>query len=684
MEKLATNKRLIGVAVPVGALRTKNGMGVGEFSDLGDFALLCKRMKIGLIQILPVNDTGFDSSPYFSLTAFALHPIYLRIDELDEFEAASSTLKRRVKTARNKFDKDVRYSHYKILKEKLEILREIFSENKAAIKKSAKKGSSGILAAWIEKNAWVKQYAVYRRLKELNDLKSWKEWKEHRIVTRKEIEGFWNDEKLSEEHLFWVWLQYALDNQFSNAVKKIREAGIVLKGDIPILMNEDSCDVWAYPELYNQSLSAGAPPDMFNPDGQNWGFPIYNWEAHEQDDFAWWKNRLAVASKYYEAYRIDHVLGFFHIWASTYNDYSSALGRFIPYIPVAARDLKKLGFDKDRIRWVSQSHLLTGEVWDALKNNWGSQYTEEEIKAAADDVFSKALNRIKNEDIWLFNKNIKGEKDIDALGLHPAVRNYLFAKWRDRVFLEYEKGLFTPTWLYKTTSAYKSFSEEEKKAIEELLAKHEKKSEKVWETLARKLLTVLAESSPMLPCAEDLGAVPNCLPKVLSKLKILSLKLMRWYTDPDKEGEPYVPFEDYPPLSVCTPAVHDSSTLRQWWEKEADQKKYANLLGVPSLPKVFNPGTAKIILSKAASARSRFRIFQIQDIMHLSSNWYSENPVDERINVPGTLNDFNWTYRLPTTIAKIARDKELIKSVRELSRIKPAKKIKKLNDNLEE
>ena len=670
MGKSAVNKRLLGVVIPVGALRTKNGIGVGEFSDLPEFALLCKKMKISLIQILPVNDTGFWSSPYFSLTSFALHPLYLSIENLDEFKKADTSVKNRIKHAKEKYDKLKRFSHHEILKEKLEICLEVFNLSKADILNSA---DSGILSAWIEKNSWVKEYAVYRRLKEKNDLKSWVEWDEYSVVTASQIEELWNDKNLREEHIFWVWLQQALDIQFAEASKAIADAGIILEGDLPILMNEDSCDVWAHPEIFNRELSAGAPPDMFSPDGQNWGFPIYNWEAQEKDDFAWWRRRLSVAEKYFQAYRIDHVLGFFRIWASSQYDHSSVLGRYVPYHPVTSGDFKKLGFDKSRIRWISQPHIPTGEVWDALKDNWGGAYKEGEIKAAAEKVFSKALMRINDEELWVFKKKIRGEKDIDALALHPAVRKYLITKWRDRAFLEYAKGKFSPVWSIWDTTAFKSLSADEKKELEALIEKRNKKSEKVWSDLGMKLLGILSESSSMLPCAEDLGAVPACVPKVLSKLKILGLRVIRWHCAWDKEGSPFIPFEDYPQLSVCTPAVHDSSTVRQWWEKEVDQKKFSGFLGVPSLPKIYNPGTAKVILSKAASAKSRFRVFQIQDLLHLSNNWYSETPDDERINVPGTENNFNWTYRLPATIKEIAKDKELLLAAAELSRIKPAK-----------
>jgi 4-alpha-glucanotransferase len=671
MEKLPVNKRLLGVAVPVGALRTKNGIGVGEFSDLASFALLCRKMKMRLIQILPVNDTGFQSSPYSSLTAFGLHPLYLSIEELDEFKTADNPVKTRVKKAKAKFDTYKRFSHYEVLKEKLEICLDLYNANKPEIIKSA---SKGVLSAWTEKNSWVKEYAVYRRLKEINEQKSWKDWKEYKNVTAEDIEKLWNDKDLKEEHIFWVWLQHALDIQFLKASKAITDAGIIMEGDLPILMNEDSCDVWANPDIFIQELSAGAPPDMYSPDGQNWGFPIYNWEAQEKDNFAWWKKRLEVAEKYYQAYRIDHVLGFFRIWASSPYDYSSSLGRYVPYVPVTTGDFKKLGFDKSRIGWITQPHILTGEIWDTLKNNWGGAFTEAQIKTAADNIFSKALTRVSTEELWLFKKKIRGEKDIDALNLHPAARDFLLAKWKDRAFLEYKKGKFFPVWHYRDATAYKSLSADEKKELGIILEKRHKKSERVWMQQGMKLLSILVESSSMLPCAEDLGAVPSCVPRVLSKLKILGLRVVRWFRAWDKDGSPYISFEEYPALSVCTPAVHDSSTVREWWETEADQGQFSGFIGVPSLPKKYNPGTAKIILSKAASARSRFRVFQIQDLLHLSNNWYSENPSDERINVPGTSNDFNWTYRLPATISEISKDKELIQAVAQLCKVKSGKK----------
>ena len=659
------NKRLIGAVVPVGALRGKNSAGVGEFPDLIAFGEFCKKTGIGLIQILPVNDTGYQDSPYFALTAFALHPMYIRIGELPE----AAGFETKIKAIGDKFENEKRFPYLKILKAKMALLREIYSASIKTITAGVKENSP--LAAWIKANQWVKEYAVFRRLKELNEEKSWKEWKTGRDLKGPQIEAMWNDPKLETEHLFWAWIQQALDRQFSKAAKSLNDMGIILEGDLPILINEDSCDVWAHPEIFCPEFSAGAPPDMYSPDGQNWGFPTFNWSVQEKDNYAWWKARLKSAEKYYGAYRIDHVLGFFRIWTSRREDVSSSseLGRFIPYVPITKNDLDKLKFDKDRIKWMSRPHIPTAEVWDGIRQEWTGGH--DEYRTAAEDTFVKALDRIGNEELWLFKDSIRGGKDIEALDLPQASKKFLLKAYSNRLMLEYEKDLFVRTWSYKDSRAYKSLSDTEQKNLDELLIKKQTESEKIWEKEGKKLLSILASSSSMMPCAEDLGAVPPCVPKVLKELGILGLRVVRWFREWDEDDQPFIPFEDYPELSVCTPAVHDSSTLREWWDKEADQEQFAGFLGFPSLPKIYNPGTAKIILHKIAASASRYRVFQIQDLLHLSGKWYSPDPADERINVPGTSNEFNWTWRLPAPPEEIEKDAELVNAIKELSEIKP-------------
>ncbi|MDR2444823.1 MAG: 4-alpha-glucanotransferase [Spirochaetaceae bacterium] len=656
MADTVTNKRLIGVVVPVGALRGKGSVGVGEFPDLVEFARLCKKMDVGLIQILPVNDTGYENSPYGALSAFALHPIYLRIADLDE----ASGYKKNLDEIGAKFDHETRIPYYKLVTAKMELLRKIFRDNTEKIERDA------ALSVWLQNNGWVKAYAVFRRLKEANGEKSWKEWKAFQIVSDRDIEALWNDPNQKVEHLFWVWLQYNLDKQFYDAARAIAEMGIILKGDLPILMNLDSCDVWAHPEYFHQNFSAGAPPDMYSPDGQNWGFPIYNWTAQSKDDYTWWKARIKAAEKYYKAFRIDHVLGFFRIWATSRHYESAAMGRFVPFAPIKKSELRELGFDEGRICWVTQPHIPTHEVWEAVQQLGGG--SNEDVNK----VFQLALDRIGNEELWLLKKTAKYQTDIDALDIHPAGKAFLNGELSNRIFKEYDTDTYAFIWTYKKSRQYASLSDTEREALENFLSKKAEISEKKWESSAKKLLSVLTEGSSMTACAEDLGVNTECVPRVLKKLKILSLKVIRWERNWNKEGHPYIPYGNYPELSVCTTSVHDSMTLREWWNGEADQELFAAFNGLPYLPKNYNPGTARTFIRQAASARSQWRIFPIIDLLHLTPCWYADDPASERINVPGTSNEFNWNWRLPASIAEIGGDAELVNAVKELNGIAAA------------
>jgi 4-alpha-glucanotransferase len=180
----------------------------------------------------------------------------------------------------------------------------------------------------------------------------------------------------------------------------------------------------------------------------------------------------------------------------------------------------------------------------------------------------------------------------------------------------------------------------------------------------------------MLPCAEDLGAVPDCVPTTLRSLGILGLRVLRWTRDWTQPEQPYVPFAEYPALSVCTPSVHDSSTLREWWEKEADQQQVADFIGAPSLGKLYNPGIARALLHAVAGAASVYRVFQIQDLLQLSPRWYAKDAASERINIPGTASEFNWTWRLPKPVSEIAKDGDVVAAVNELAALKPVNKVK--------
>ncbi len=641
--------KTFGTAVPVSALKTKKSAGCGEFLDLIPFADFCRKSGFSLIQILPVNDTGTGSSPYSALSAFALNPIYLSIAHLPELQNAPEAAKelKKFKTATESLK---RFNYTQVRNEKLRILRAVYEKNRETIAADAD------LSAWIEENLWVNEYAVFMHYKDDYMQASWKSWPKDRC---------WQDRKIEGDELFYAWLQMRLDQQFSEAAAYVREKGLKIKGDIPIMMNEDSHDAWAHPEFFNDSLRAGSPVDGFNPVGQNWGFPTYNWKNLAEKDYSWWKNRLKTASKYYDVYRIDHILGFFRIWAIPYGETTAVLGHTEPFEPITRAELNNEGFSDERIRWLSRPHIPTNLV-EAVNNG---DYL------GSHGILRTVADRIGDEELWLFNSGISCDSDIYCRSDIPEpVKQALAEKWRDRMLVEVDKDRFYPIWTYTETTAWKSLDAREQEFFRELFAEKSRKMEYLWEKQARTVLGELTDCTDMVPCAEDLGANIDCLPSVLHDLNIQRLKVVRWSRLWDQPGQPFEDFADYPVQSVTTTSVHDSSTLRLWWLKEADAADFSETFCPELEPDgSYTPETAERILSVTATSASSYIIHPIQDYLALKAEYYDEDPEAERVNVPGSVNDFNWTYRLPALIEDLNKDKELCAAIKALSKTKKTK-----------
>ena len=679
------NKKLTGVVVPLGALYTKENPIIGEFPDLIDFADFCKQAGLSIIQLLPVNDTGTQSSPYSGLSAFALHPIYIRIKNIEGFSKAYKNDKA-FKAVYYEFTKNAayspRYDYDYILNTKITLLKMLYDLTPT--------GQTGepedSLSAWIKENSWVKTYAVYKNLKWKYMQASWKSWqKDDKEITPEQISKLWSTKKLKKDHLFYAWCQMVADEQFSKAVKQVHRLGLLLKGDIPILMNEDSCDTWANPEVFNQELRAGSPSDFDNPAGQNWGFPTYNWKNLKDDNYGWWKNRLKTASAYYDAYRLDHILGFFRIWAIPSCDCNALNGHTEPYACFKAVDLYELGFDEDRIRWLSKPHIPTKAIEDITWNH-----------ETAHKILELFCNRINDEELWLFDKSVTGSQQLAATDFGKLVedeaaekiRQVLVKYWSDRTLLEVAKNKYIPLWTYGQSTSWASLNDNEKNALTELFASLEKKNLKLWQKQADEIFTAITKSVKMIPCGEDLGVSIKCVPETMKAHNILGLRVIRWCREWSEEGQPYVPFKDYTPLSVATTSVHDSSTLRQWWEEEKESvKAFAEAnpgaFGIETegalsekdsseaakelAQQAFSPELAEKVLKASATSASQWFIPPLQDFLYMDKGFWLEKAEDERINIPGTVTKFNWTYRMPCTIEALNDNEALIKKIKNIS-----------------
>ena len=141
----------------------------------------------------------------------------------------------------------------------------------------------------------------------------------------------------------YYFIQFHLHLQLLEATNYARANGVVLKGDIPIGISRNSVEAWTEPHYFNLNGQAGAPPDDFSVNGQNWGFPTYNWEVMEQDDYSWWMKRFRKMSEYFDAYRIDHILGFFRIWEIPMHAVHGLLGQFVPSLPMSREEIESYG-----------------------------------------------------------------------------------------------------------------------------------------------------------------------------------------------------------------------------------------------------------------------------------------------------------------------------------------------------
>ena len=679
MKCLPFNQSLCGTAVPVSALYTQKSCGVGEFPDLIPFADFCKKAGLRIIQLLPINDTGTDSSPYNALSAFALHPLYICLDEMPEAQVFKADIKK-IRTAFKPHTPTERFRYRDIFHEKNVLLHAIFNKAEPQILADAEAGE---LAAWINANQWVIEYAVFKNIKRQNYHASWKDWKEcadMRAPSAAKITAAWNDPVLKREHLFYAWVQMHLHKQLRKAVAYCADNGILIKGDIPILMNEDSVEVWAHPEYFRSDLRAGSPPDGDNPTGQNWGFPIYNWANLKATGYRWWKDRLLHASQYYHAYRLDHILGFFRIWAIPEGETTGLLGKPIPYSEITIDDLKKAGFSKERIRWMAEPHINTEVVQNAVNGDY----------LYAHGLLRKVADRIGAEELWLFKAEIQSEADIHRCELPPEVARKLSQKWTDRMLVKAGKDLhgasvYTAAHQYRDTTAWRTLSEDEQKRFEVLVEEKEAEQNKRWEMQAEDILSELCASVDMQPCAEDLGAKPVALPDVLEKLHILSLRVFRWEREWAKSGAPFIPLQAYPKASVAVTSVHDSSTMRQWWEQEVsytDMLSFFDAIHIDGTVRkalcsteggkpAYTVDVATALLSALVKVPSVFAIFPIQDWLGVIID---ELPTvkahEERINVPGTVSEANWTYRLPVPIATLGKNKTLIKRLRSITALR--------------
>ena len=630
-----------GMAIPVFSLRSKQSFGVGEFSDINLLVDWCKRTGLNLIQILPVNDTTathtwLDSYPYASISAFALHPLYLNVSKLANTKESKKIIAE-YEQERLRLNALDAVDYDKVMNAKWAIIRQLFNLQKEdAFKSEAYK-------EYFEINKhWLVPYACFCYLRDTNGTAEFSNWPSYQIYREQEISGLTDEagEAYKELSLHY-FVQFQLHLQLKAATDYAHENGIIVKGDIAIGISRNGADAWQHPKLYHMDLQAGAPPDDFAVKGQNWGFPTYNWEKMRQDGFAWWKQRFEQMSYYFDAFRIDHILGFFRIWSIPMHAVEGIMGYFVPALPLHINELRERGIWHNIERF-TKPYITDAVLWE--KFGYDNEYIKNTfLYKNGDGSYSlkEEVNTQRKVELHLVSWNSDNFTNKIKYGLFDLISNVILFE------IDGSNGeLFHFRFGISGTISFRHLDENTRRQLDELYVNYFfRRQDHFWKMEAMKKLPALKRVTNMLVCGEDLGLVPDCVPEVMKDLGILSLEIQRMPKDNSKK---FFHPNDAPYLSVVTPSTHDMSTIRGWWEEDKTliQKFFNHELGQwGNAPYYCDAWINKSIVLQHLYAPSMWVVFQLQDILGIDSEIRRQNPNDERINVPANPKNY-WRYRM--------------------------------------
>ncbi len=348
MDEEFKNKGLIsqkraGVLIPLFSVYSEKSFGIADFSDLKLAIDWVKESGNSILQLLPMNEMGPVFCPYDALSSFALEPVYISLSDLPI--PKDKSIRRQIENLKKNLPLNRAYCDYAVKEEKMRVLREVFLMQGQGT-------PEGLLNFRRENEYWLPDFALFKVLKVSHNGLSWYAWpKEHRDRDEKSLKEFRarNIDKITFEE----WTQWQLYEQFKRAKKHAAKQGVLLKGDLPILVSRDSSDVWAHPEFFKLEFAAGAPPDMYCALGQRWGMPTYNWKEIGSKGFIYLKEKLKYAQNFYDILRVDHVVGIFRIWGIPYNE------------PLENKGLNGSFDPKDEYLWLGQGRKILKVMQDS-------------------------------------------------------------------------------------------------------------------------------------------------------------------------------------------------------------------------------------------------------------------------------------------------------------------------------
>jgi len=651
-----------GAAVPVFSLRSERSFGVGEFSDLPLLADWARRAGLKLIQILPVNDTSAthtwtDSYPYAAISAFALHPLYLNLDRVAG--AMHRPLLDGLARVRQQLNALATLDYEAVMKAKLALVREIFPAQRTETMSSAE-----YRIFFAHNQHWLMPYAAFCFLRDKFGTADFNQWPEHRVYSERETSALAaGDAAARDEMDLHCFMQFHLHLQLREAADYLHAQGLILKGDIAIGVSGHSADVWQQPDLFHADMQAGAPPDPFAAKGQNWGFPTYNWPRMQQDGFDWWKRRFAQMSYYFDAFRIDHILGFFRIWSIPRDAVEGILGYFVPAIPVPAGEFAARGIAFDHARFTRP--FINDAVLQEVFGDRAGSVKRQFLMPASSGTYS-----LKPE--FATQRNVErhfapSEQDERRArlkeGLFDLISNVLLIEAPGGAGQEFHFRLGM-----EQTASFRRLEQDTQARLKDLYVDYFfRRQDDCWRSEALQKLPALKRVTNMLICGEDLGMVPACVPDVMKQLGLLGLEIQRM---PKASHLKFSRPADAPYLSVVTPSTHDMSTLRGWWlEDKRLRQLFFNqeLQQSGQAPPECEPWISREIVRQHLESPAMWSIFQLQDLLGMDETLRRPDVDADRINVPATVH-YYWRYRLHVPLEALGRAENFNRLVANLVR----------------
>ncbi len=641
----ARHWKAAGVVAPVFSLRSEGSQGVGDFGDLKMMVDWATKTNMHIIQLLPIYDTTqthtwTDSYPYNSISIYALHPMYIDIRQLNRIDDEEYMHEFELRREQINGEFAVDYELANKLKRGY-MLRLFEQEGKDVLE------SDEFKAFFNENGKWLIPYAAFSYLRDKNGTCDFNTWPEHATYDAVAISRFCSSARKHYSQIaFYYYLQFQLYKQLGEVTRYARDNKVVLKGDIPIGISRHSVEAWVDPHLFHMNGQAGAPPDAFCKEGQNWGFPTYNWEKMAEDGYAWWKERLTKMSEFFDAYRIDHVLGFFRIWEVPMHSVQGLLGQFSPSLPMSEEEIRSYGvpFREEFLA----PYITEGVLYDAFGLDLMKKVKENYLDVCGRDRYQLKPEYDTQRKVEAY---FKGCSDEEALrlrdGLYALINNVLFIRDKDNA------ESYHPRIGVLDDSVFLALPGYEQDSFRRLYNDYYyRRHNDFWYAEAQKKLPALVESTGMLCCAEDLGMVPACVRPLMEELRMLSLEIQ---TMPKDEGITFSHLENNPYRSVATIFTHDMPTLRMWWEEDSQltQKYYNEILQKDGDAPDSIPGwLCEEVVARHLFSPSMLCLISLQNWMSIDDNLRYPDPSEERINIPANPRHY-WRYRMPIYIEQL-------------------------------